>query len=853
MKIKTVLNVLAGLCTILLLTACPGSDGPEIELEISPKSLTLNSDNSNEASFSVTSNTRWSVSSSDTWLTASPGSGTGSITVIVRAQANNTGVSRNATLTITDQTGQVSRQCAVTQEAPAPVPDNKYLRVSPESIDIDKDGGSKDITVESNTSWNVKSDQSWAKPSASQGTDNGTVSLVIDPNSDSKEREATITFTGTGVSSPVSVKIKQYSEVILNAEVDNSSFKQSGDQTTLHIVSNISWTVSISSIDGKWLAASQEYGTGNQNITLSAGANSGQKARTATVTVTATNAKDVPSVDIKITQGGAEPYLETDKTSLPEFEVEGGTGKFTISSNISWKVSSNQTWCKANKTKGSNDSDITVTIEPNTTASDMNRTATITVESEGVTPVIKRTVSVTQKSPYLTVNKTSLPKYEPSGGNDMFTINSNVSWTVKSDQTWCRVSKSSGSNNSDITVTVDANTTYNDRDASITVEGGGIKRTVTVTQGHVDKPFLTVNKAKEINVNFDSKNAGSKTFSIESNVQWTASSNADWCTVSPTNGSNNNNSVEVRVTENKGSNERKAKITVTGGGITCSVNVTQPGEGEVLTVDKSSISLARSADSNSFNITSNLSWTITKSSGATWLTVDPESGSNNGKISVSASENTTENGRKATITVKGGSIERTIDVSQEPTTLEVSPNSLSFDSDGGEKTLNVTSNAQWTVESDQNWCTVSPANGSVIVSTKTNDTSSPRKATITVRAGDVVRTVEVTQGIPEPYLELYPTYLEFKSEGGSQECTISSNVSWTVNSNQSWCTVSKSSGSNDETITITVSAGTSEREAEVTVTGGGFTRKITVKQLKPDKVIPNENDNQLPDYSRKRK
>jgi carbon monoxide dehydrogenase subunit G len=117
-----------------------------------------------------------------------------------------------------------------------------------------------------------------------------------------------------------------------------------------------------------------------------------------------------------------------------------------------------------------------VTVTENTSSSE--RTATITVKGGGIT----RTVSITQEGGKLEVSPTSLSFTSSSGSKD-FKISSNVSWTVSSDKSWCTVSKSSGSNNATITVKVTENTsTISSRSATITIKGGGITKTVSVTQ-----------------------------------------------------------------------------------------------------------------------------------------------------------------------------------------------------------------------------------------------------------------------------------------------------------------------------------------------------------------------------------
>ena len=77
-----------------------------------------------------------------------------------------------------------------------------------------------------------------------------------------------------------------------------------------------------------------------------------------------------------------------------------------------------------------------------------------------------------------------------------------------------------------------------------------------------------------------------------------------------------------------------------------------------------------------------------------------------------------------------------------------------------------------------------------------------------------------------------PQTLDFEYKAEEKTVAITSNASWTVSSDQSWCTVSKSSGSNNENITVKVSQNNSpdKRTANVKITAGGKTETVTVTQ-----------------------
>ena len=82
----------------------------------------------------------------------------------------------------------------------------------------------------------------------------------------------------------------------------------------------------------------------------------------------------------------------------------------------------------------------------------------------------------------------------------------------------------------------------------------------------------------------------------------------------------------------------------------------------VLIVDPPNQDVSYQAGDTTFSVTSNLNWSV--SDNATWLTISPTSGNNNGTLTATYTENTTTSQRTGTITVTGGGITRTVTVTQ---------------------------------------------------------------------------------------------------------------------------------------------------------------------------------------------
>jgi len=160
------------------------------------------------------------------------------------------------------------------------------------------------------------------------------------------------------------------------------------------------------------------------------------------------------------------------------FASAASSSPVTVTANVSWTVTDNQTWITASPASGTNNGSFTVSATANTATT--ARTGTVTVTGGGLT----RTVAVTQAGAAannLTVSPTSL-SFGAGASSSPVTVTSNLGWTVTDDQTWLNVSLPSGSNNGSFAVNATANTGTTSRAGTVTVSGGGITRTVSVTQ-----------------------------------------------------------------------------------------------------------------------------------------------------------------------------------------------------------------------------------------------------------------------------------------------------------------------------------------------------------------------------------
>ena len=140
-------------------------------------------------------------------------------------------------------------------------------------------------------------------------------------------------------------------------------------------------------------------------------------------------------------------------------------------------------------------------------------------------------------------------------------VTANVSWTARSSAPWLTVATANGAGAGTIMYSVTANTATNSRTGTITITGGGLTQTFTVTQsGLVANLELGANERS-----FTADEVSGMELAVTANVSWTAISSSTWLTVETASGSGNGN-IKYALTANSETSSRVGTITVSGGG-----------------------------------------------------------------------------------------------------------------------------------------------------------------------------------------------------------------------------------------------------------------------------------------------
>jgi len=276
------------------------------------------------------------------------------------------------------------------------------------------------------------------------------------------------------------------------------------------------------------------------------------------------------------------------------------------------------------------------------------------------------------------------------------------------------------------------------------------------------------------------------TFNVSANTPWTLtlSSGADWLDVTPASSASSSLITDVVVVakSNTSLEDRSATLTLRGENIAKTKVITiKQGRAGRLYVTPMVSDYSAAGGPLSFTIQTNLPWEVRSSEG--WLTFNRESGEPDPEgrtltiIATAAPSSVLE--RTATITVTAGDDEESFDVIQKGSFM-LTELSQAFASEGGSQNFTIKSDLPWEISADKDWISFDQTSGSgnaTIVATAAANEGALRKASVTVTAGGLDKTFEVSQeGFT--FEIVAPASTELPRLGGEMVLAVNTALAW---------------------------------------------------------------------------
>lgn len=219
-----------------------------------------------------------------------------------------------------------------------------------------------------------------------------------------------------------------------------------------------------------------------------------------------------------------------------------------------------------------------------------------------------------------------------------------------------------------------------------------------------------------------------------------------------------------------------------------------------------------------------------------WIEVTPSGGKDSTEITVEALPYNGFLGRYGTVTLISCNVTRKIVVFQEGTCkIALSASAVDFPDTASIRTLEVASTASWIITGKPSWVQVTPVVGNgnevLTLSVPAFTGFGERSGTLTVSGCSEQKQVSLTQK-GSCLFTLSSQVCNFGHEAGEELLVVSTNSSWSGESNASWITVTPSAASGNGTLSVKVGSneGLAGRSGMVTLRVCDITRTITVNQ-----------------------
>ena len=750
----------------------------------------------------------------------------------LNVNANKSYNNRSAIVKVVNTDENLSGSVSVSQSF------DTVFKVDSTDFEIPMDGGTFTVNVESNVSYEVKLPEGcdWITPSIKKKdpdfkTEATEIVFTVKENTGYDARDAIITLVNENANIATPLTVHQPFTAVFKADKKTFEVPMEGGTVTVNMESNVSYDVSIPD-DCDWVtlpSSSRTRGVKPSIVTLEVKENKTYHDRKVVVTIA--NKDAGVSVPITIDQP-FNTVFTADKTAF-DVDMAGGTITVNLQTNISYdvKIPEDCDWItlpatsktrtagekagKGKKSRAATTEAIVLRVKENPGYKD--REAVVTIGNKDAGAEIK--ISVHQ--PFTTIFKADKTAFDVdmAGGTISINMESNISYdvTIPAGCDWITMptaarkqSKTRGTTTSAVVLRVKENTSYQDREAVVTISNkeAGVSNAV-----YIHQPFATQFKVdkNEFEVPME---GGTVTVNVESNVGYDVSipSNCDWITQSTaarkqskTRGTTTT-AVVLSVKENASYQDREAVVTIANksAGVSVGIYIRQPFA-TVFKVDKDAFEVPMKGGTVTANVESNVSYDVKIPSDCNWISQVSSSrtrGTRSSVVVLRVDENRSGSDRSAVVTIGNSSagVSSGITITQPFTTsFKVDETPLEVDELGGTLGVNVAANVSVDVKPQEDWLKAGGKTGigdgywtqQIVVSPFTSKTAQ-RKGSVRFlyAAGNQSFTVAVTQNRT---LYIAESDITLTKKGETQALTLTNSKSAAVkwsSSNTAVATVS---------------------------------------------------------------
>lgn len=340
--------------------------------------------------------------------------------------------------------------------------------------------------------------------------------------------------------------------------------------------------------------------------------------------------------------------------------------------------------------------------------------------------------------------------FETGGGSQSVSFNATVGWTAETDQDWCSVLPASGgAGDASVTVTLEANDTPDERNATLVLTAGTATKRITLVQKQQDALTVTSNK-----VEMDAA-GGNFEIEVQANVSFGYELDEDaaaWIAPVETKALTTTR-LQFNVQPNDNEEKREGRIVLRAGELTETVTVYQAAGIPTLVLTQNEYTVGSAGGEIVIELQSNVEYEMILPGQADWIskTVTRAFSTYTHRIQVAPNEDYDLREAEIHFVNEQKEIDEVVHILQvQKNAILVAKNSYEVTAEAGQLDFSINTNVDFQVSVSADWLRQAPdTRGLVEVPLsfvyESNEEETPREAVITLSADGVEQTVTVVQ------------------------------------------------------------------------------------------------------------
>lgn len=441
---------------------------PQYYLTVTPKEFQCGSAGG-EFTVEVSSNMDWIVTAPQ-WISCSETNGTNNATITLTVNPIDGEIDEMRDADVLFSGLHASDKVHVIQSIDPVL----GMEISPKNLDFVCSGETKTVVISTEDVWMASVGADWVVLNQLEGQGDAEISVTVGENPIFEQRQTTVLFTTLGgIQALLSIRQEASPDPhFLEVSPLILQFGKEGGEKEISVECDTDW---VFDLDCDWLVLSQQSGTGNATVVLSAVPNVYTEPRTRQFNI---KSGELSAQFIVSQEPGDEPIMASFEPDTLFVAYTGGVHTLDVTSNTTWQLHASS-WILLQTSYGEGNALINIIVDVNQSSEERRGFVTAVHNGQELATMV---VAQEGKTNILETDITELD-VRPEGGSYEIQVTSNQSWAVNADVNWIHYEPQSGFGNKTLTVTVDSMMGIRPRTGYIKLSGEtGNQVIITVNQ-----------------------------------------------------------------------------------------------------------------------------------------------------------------------------------------------------------------------------------------------------------------------------------------------------------------------------------------------------------------------------------